>query len=538
MTPNGQRQQIQASNGRLVNRLTEAMIDWYTSLGLLDPRDYQADVDGFGYNPQIVPPYYRQAQKRGEAIPLYVNETQLRLYRDRSRKLLAENEFAICGVQNRVNYVVGEDGLKYRATAATPDCPPELLRAVQHIIDTFCELNCQPEIEQETLWRMDEDGEAFIRLFEADGGLLQERFVEPELIRSPVGDSFGPEHSFGIHTDPYDVEDVKGYWIVDAPLVNPMPSLIDGKEVIHFKRGTRRTAKRGIPIYYPVESELRMAVDLLVSMGSLAKTRAKFAVIRKLKGVAFNTAQSLISNLTTVTSTDPSTGQTLNMERRRPGDILSIPEDVVDYEFPNSEIDESGLVGILTAVVGAIAARLNMPPWMLLGDSQDASFATALVTEAPSTKNFLREQKYLSRRFGETRWRGQESLIWRQIRIAVQYGALPPAVYRQVQVQVEPPSLVTRDQAQEAEVNQVYLDLGLKSPQTISQEQGWDFDQEQANRKQLGLPSLKELSGVQTRKQSMSLPGELKRPLRPGAEQEPDEGEERPPGPGGPTRTE
>ena len=77
-------------------------------------------MDGFGYNAQIVPPYYRQAQKRGEAIPLYVNEVQLRLYRDRSRKLCAENEFAICGLENRKSYVVGK-GLIYRPTAAT--CP-------------------------------------------------------------------------------------------------------------------------------------------------------------------------------------------------------------------------------------------------------------------------------------------------------------------------------------------------------------------------------------------------------------------------------
>ena len=73
-----------------------------------------------------------------------------------------------------------------------PDCPPALLKAVQSILDAFTELNELPELEAETQHRLDEDGEAFVRCFESDSGLLQLRFIEPEHVRSPVGRQLRP----------------------------------------------------------------------------------------------------------------------------------------------------------------------------------------------------------------------------------------------------------------------------------------------------------------------------------------------------------
>src|SRR5262249_38151486 len=68
--------------------------------------------------------------------------------RDLSRSLLEGsswddgNEFAIGAAECRVNYVVGESGLKYEAVAAKGQQPdPALIAEAQQFIDAFVELN-------------------------------------------------------------------------------------------------------------------------------------------------------------------------------------------------------------------------------------------------------------------------------------------------------------------------------------------------------------------------------------------------------------
>src|SRR5262245_42987874 len=51
---------------------------------------------------------YMDYRNRGEAIPVYANEGQLKLLRDQSRRLCAVNEFAICAMGNRQGYICGK----------------------------------------------------------------------------------------------------------------------------------------------------------------------------------------------------------------------------------------------------------------------------------------------------------------------------------------------------------------------------------------------------------------------------------------------
>ena len=334
------------------------------------------------------PPYWRQGEKRGEVLPVYTDEPQLRMIRDRSRKLFAENEFAICGGENRVSYCVGK-GLTYRAAKKKPECPDVLITAVQTVLDGWAEANGVSEIEADVVKRCDRDGEAFIRFFPQSSGLLVMRQVEPEHVRSPSGSSYGAEYSFGVQTDADDVENVHGFWIVERPLQNLWPVFVPAAEVLHFKLNTERTAKRGLPTYYPVESNLRRADDLLASMTSMAKTRAKIAIIRHMKGTSGDVAQAFANTMTDATVTDPGTGDTINLEQFRYGAILNA-SDNIEYEFPSGDVLASDYVAVLQAELRAVAARLVMPEWMLTVDASNANMASSLVAEAPSTLMFQR----------------------------------------------------------------------------------------------------------------------------------------------------
>src|ERR1700722_14353031 len=228
-------------------KLAEAQFDLYANLGLMDVRDFDPYLDnnGWGTYAGSPPPYYREHQKRGEQLPVFINEYQLRWIRDRNRKLVAENEFAICAIENRRSYVTG-DGLVYRAAPLRPDCPPQLVKQVNELIRVVCAANDLAEIESDTMLRLDRDGEAILRFFEMESGLIIIRPVEAEHLRSPMGDSYGPQYSFGVQTAADDVQLIQGYWIVENPISNPLPSFVPADEILPIKLNTDPSAKRAL----------------------------------------------------------------------------------------------------------------------------------------------------------------------------------------------------------------------------------------------------------------------------------------------------
>ena len=513
-------------------RLAESALDIFSGYGTLYGQDfYDGGAGNFGAYGGSIPPLWAQSQKRGEVIPVYLNEIQLRRIRDRSRRLCQESGYAICAVENLKNYVVGK-GLVYRAVSKRPDMDlTQLLVQVNSIIELFRHANNLRAWESDTVLRWARDGEIIIRCFEMPSGLMLLRPVEAEHLRSPIGDAFGPEYTLGIQTLADDIMTIQGYWIVEQPIVSPLPRFVPAEEVVHSKINTDISAKRGLPIFYPIEANFRRAEDLLVSMTSLAKQRAKIAMIRKLKGMAQSAASALTQSLTDISVTDPTTSNQVNFERMRPGTILTSP-DGIEYEYPAGDIAASDYVAVLECELRSICARMNWPDWMLTSNAGAASFASGLIAEAPSTRMFERMQAEIAQLFGECAFPGKESLIWRQLRIAIKRGVLPVNLDELIEVQVECPTLVVRDKAQEATVNQTYLETKIKSPQTVQQEQGLDSEQEARNWEEW------ERSHPQ---QQPALPGMPGMPHDGGngeAGGNANPGEQRPPGPGGPQKQE
>ncbi len=491
----------------------------YSSVAPLwnDPRESWMDAGG----QQVIlptPPLnpYARSQKRGESLPIYTTEQQLHFLRVASRLLVSQSEYAISAIENRVNYTIGE-GLKYKASATGANGDAGLVRDVQAMVDLLCEYNALDEIEREACLRRDTDGDAIIRLFPREDGLIDLRFVEPELLRSPTGGDWSPASSFGIETDPRDVEDVRGYWIIDDPITNQTPSLVPASDVVHLKGNARRSAKRGTPLLYSVERNLRDVEVLLTSLTAMARARAKIALIRKLTGVTRTGAERLASATATTVTTDAA-GNVRNIEEFRDGSILTA-NDRVDYEMPPANTDAAQFVAVADARLRGVAARLNMPEWMLTSNAANmGAYTASLVSEAPSTKMFLRLQQTFRRAFGEGRIGARMSLLWRAVRVWVRLGLLPPNTLTDVRITAEAPTIVTRDRDQEARTNKTYHDLGAKSIETIQQEQGIDATVEAERLKRErpqddgtsalrgSLAGLQAISGLQTQVYGGQLP--------------------------------
>lgn len=456
-------------------QLREAVMDVFSQLPFNSMRDLYWQVGDVADVPamQMMPPHYQPNQKRGEVIPVYRSEAELRLIRDRSRILTANNEFALCAIENRKNYVVG-DGFKYTISPRNPNSAEdrEAAKECQYICDAWQEINDLPTLEADAMGRYDEDGEFIYRRYPDAEGFDHIRAVEPEHLTSPGGDVQDPAKSFGVETPADDIETVKAYWIVENPLENPAPDRVPMSRVVHAKNNVKRTAKRGLPTFYPIEANLRRCEDTLASLGHLARARAKIALIRKITGLTSGVAQKLVDKLTAIRATDPTTQADINIEQMRYGTVLTSSGNV-EYEFPNANLGASDIIEVLQADLRACASRMQMPEWMFTALA-DAKYSNAFVVEAPTHKSFRRLQRELRERFGLCRYGHRASLLWRQLKTMVKKGVLKEDALTRIKIQCEGPNLEARDRLQDTERHEKLVALGWESKQSAQKSQELD----------------------------------------------------------------
>jgi hypothetical protein len=423
----------------------------------VDPREAYADsVDGWWLP-------VGGATSGTDLSPCY-NEQVLGEQRAQCRRLAGTNEFAINGHENRISYIVGP-GHSYRAAVCKGmDAPNDAAMQVQKVIERFVNENRWQLRQQEIVRRMDRDGEAFLRFFVAADGMTRVRFIEPDQVATPKELAGDASASFGVQTDAEDVESVRGYY-VDGEFV-------DAADVQHRRANVDFNVKRGLPLYTPVRKNLRRAERLLRNMSIVAEIQSAIALIRKHRGASRSGIEQFVAADADASVTSAAIGRTRHYSQYGPGTILDAPSGM-EYDFPTRGLDASSFVAVLQAELRAIAARLVMPEFMFTSDASNANFASTMVAESPAIKMFERLQATLIEQ--------DRAVMWRVVDNAVAAGALPPNVRDQVDIQIIAPSLLVRDQLQQAKVDRIAFNKGVLSPQTWSQHLGLDYDQEQKN---------------------------------------------------------
>ncbi len=390
---------------------------------------------------------------------------ELTAARNECRALALHNEFAINGHENRISYLVGT-GHRYQVVARCgSSVGPEPLRAAQRVLDEFLELNAWHQRQQEIVRRRDRDGEVFLRLFRDAAGRTRVRFVEPWQVAPPPHAQADPRDALGIRTDPHDIETVEGYWLDDGELVS-------AEEIQHRKANVDANVKRGVPLFYPVRGNLARAERLLRNMAAVSDIQTAIALIRKHRYGTRSSLEELRSHLNTAQRTTPGTGTTY-YQRFEPGTILDVSGDT-DYDFPAQGLDASRYVLVLQAILRAVASRLVMPEFMLTSDASNANYASTLVAEGPAVKMFQRLQHDLMV--------DDRALLRRVLQHAADAGRLPRGLVQEVDIHIEPPSLVVRDALQEARVSRILLRSGVLSRQTMALRHGLDPAREAALR--------------------------------------------------------
>lgn len=441
---------------RWERRLTEAFDDLLADF--VDPREAYADeTDGAAW---LALGSGGSTSCGGVGLR---TEQELAAVRAECRALALTNEFAINGHENRISYIVGS-GHSYRAACRRRGGDAdELVRQTQRVIDEFLQVNEWQRRQQETVLRLDRDGEVFLRFFVGRDGLTQVRFVEPGQVATPMGAGQDAELSFGIETAADDVETVDAYYVDGVR--------VEAHEIQHRKANVDGNVKRGLPLFYPVRKNLRRAEKLLRNMSTVAEIQSAIALIRKHRTAARTSVQQF------VTARDGGPGDSVggrygSVRRFAPGTILDTYGNI-DYDFPAAALDAASYVSVLQAELRAIAARLVMPEFMLTSDASNGNYASTLVAESPALRMFQRLQ---ARQTADDR-----AVMLRVVENAVRAGRLDPAVRDEVVLQIEAPALSMRDAKSEAETFAIEYANGILSPQTWSLKRGLDFDQEQAN---------------------------------------------------------
>lgn len=451
---------------RLRNRLEEAQLQLQVSaLEALDISGAFVDPADALRDPKTGEVWTQIGGQQADCStgPLFLTEQDLTNARCSARLLAMTNEWAINGHENRVNYVIGT-GHSYTAVSKEKDdVSEEQLKEVQDVIDQFVISSGWHGRQQETWLRLDRDGEAFIRFFRLDTDDPQMRFVEPGDVTRPPNDN-NPDHSWGIVTDPKDVENVLGYLIAGEDEV-------PADEIQHRKRGVDSNVKRGVPLFFPVEKNLRRAGRLLRNMSVVAEIQTAIAMIRKQGASSSATVQSFVDGKADATATNDVTGKTTNFQKFNPGTILDVSGGT-EYEFPASGINATQYVAVLQSELRAIAARLVMPEFMLTSDASNANFASTMVAEGPAVKMFQRLQ-----------WstiEADKEIIWMVLNGAGESGRLSAEVLDRVKIDVEPPRLESRNRKEEVDADVALIVAKVMSRKTGAVRQDLDPEVEAA----------------------------------------------------------
>jgi capsid protein len=399
--------------------------------------------------------------------PPYRTEREHEQIRNESRWLVSHHAFAAAALEVRQSYVVGTGHTYTVRVKPGQNLADDVLQRIQAEIVDFIERDQWQHRQLENQWRLDRDGEVFIRLFDVDGHLAI-RYVEPEQVASPPGS----DAPFGVVTDPDDAETVRSYWVRRDVMRSDGWEEVPAEEIQHRKANCDRTMPRGLPVLFPVRDNLRRVWKLLRNMTTVAGIQAAVAILRMHGAAPAGSVQQYVARMAAASGTAPPSSQIPpTYERFPPGAIIDVPPGV-EVKFPAEGINVANYVQAVQAELRAVAARLCLPEYMLSGDASNANYASTLVAEGPAVKAFERLQS-------QTIW-WDTAILRKALEIAERAGRLPAGVSQQIIIDAEAPLVQSRDRLKEAQADQILLTMGVVSPQTVAARHGYDYEQEKS----------------------------------------------------------
>lgn len=452
----------------LAKRVEESFAGWPQMWNTWD-----VPMNWMGF-PNSGPVYLRGAtgttndRRGGRDLPLYWTEVDLRGFRVLARYLHDTNGFALGFMGRLTDYVVRKGfgwqacrkGVKKTAypTSLTPDDP--LVAKGQGILDDFRMANKWPITCREAFLRSRRDGEVYGRLFYGGWGKpARFRFVEPEQIGNPTGQTDGPE-SFGLRNVPGDVCSIEAFhvWDMEAGMIGG--EWVPAEEIAYLKANTDSTIKRGLPDLFPVQEQLDGVRRLLRNMIDTGIDQAAISWRERFATASGDQVRAMIPTVpTSISNAMPfagAWGPWANANGFNTSKVIRV-EGSREFEDGPLAAGVPNYVMIEQACLRGVGARWGMPEYFS-GDSSNNNFASSLVSGSPFALAVEGGQVV----YGT--WEREVAL--KALDLAVRAGLLTPQERTELDVEITEPAIVNAEPEKETNRRKTLHDAGVLSTQT------------------------------------------------------------------------
>lgn len=460
-------------------------------------------IDRLRYDPYMfsVTSYYDR--RYGRFVPVFQTEQELNILRMASRILANTNNYAQAFLANLTRYVVGT-GFTYEprtkrdpATRTSLDPSDYFADLCKDVWEDFQERNSwygddRPGLEEEFFQRWPVDGEAFLMLFcDPDTGLTTAREIEPEQVTQPPGGDYQTS-AFGILNPKDDTQKPEAAWVFFTdhasdgsyyPFIATDPAHFAVEDnpyarLLHFRRNTPRTVKRGCPDFvFDTYDTFLAAAKLRRNLGQGAAVQAAYAIVREHEAIDAVDVSNMADALADFQRVNPLNGQ-LERFRRADSGTYDVPQGM-KYVDPPSGKNSAGHIEILnSALLISAAAKWGSPPWMV-GSKQETGGMTsgqnADIAQSPWIRAVESAQAALKQAFLK--------IYWQVIRFYVEAkggvkGRSFEDIKRLVECHCEPRvAVVQRDKDKQAATDLALMQAKIKSPQQVRAELGIDSDE-------------------------------------------------------------
>jgi len=417
-------------------------------------------------------PEFAQDEDEGDWTLLAGNkdsysEADLDTLREQARKLYYKDPGARGLIGSMVGFILGRNA----SVAATDE-------DAQAYWDAWCndKQNKFDRRSKELVRRLLRDGEFFLRLFKANGQINYEygeegkkqsktadylavRFIDPEEIKDKSN-----THSYGIETDPDDVETVLKYHRCFFKNNIEDTEEIDAEEIVHGKILCDSNEKRGKSFFIGIAKYLKNYQLWLDDRIRLNRIRNFFHLVIKPEG-AFS-AEALKAKFKDESTT--AAGRTPNKKMPKPGSAIVAKG--VDYEFKNLNINATDTKDDGRNIERMICKGTQLVEGVVTGDYSNQNYASALVAESPMVKAIEDWQDVIGDYIKE--------IFKKIVRFGKTAGAIPEAASEECSVNFD--SMVHRDLEKDTTAYQIHRQNGWASDKTISAKLGYDYEDEQA----------------------------------------------------------
>lgn len=466
----------------------------------------RSEYDDWPGDRRAYPSGFPQDRKFGQNYPLIRNEQDLREARATSRLLAETNPLCIGFLAHIKNFVVGTGfkwdvglrGVKGDRDKADPD-----VLAGQQVLDEFRQLNgwgddhtatagddtdtddAPKTNTQAEAWNSAmRDGEYFARLFQGDArtnGVPRLRRVNPECVYCPPGETPEGPWSFGIQTDPDDRQTRLAYHVADPDRYPQNGEKVPAGKIVHLMLNADSDVKRGVPDLWPLEHE---AVHLRKLWRNMSEVSAILSAIAYIRQHAPTTTGDQIRSMVAQgkSGTDQRSAkwgdtfagpdQLRTFTRHEAGTIIDVTNQL-QYTPGPINAGAPGFLQGMQATLRIFGLRWGCPEYFS-GDASNANFASTLVAGGPFERA-TQERQGVFRQF-------QGQLAIRVLLLAAKAGRLTRAQVARLEVRVTPPGVAIANKSEDTQRRATLFDKAGLSQKTWLAEEGYDAEQEAANK--------------------------------------------------------